>query len=454
MTAVKKTPAPKANPTSKSRPKESSRTAPQLARPRPAGASIAITGGYVVPVVGDPIKDGTVLIKDGTITEIGTKVRIPKNTEIVNAAGRWVLPGFVESHGHVGVHEEGNGWAGEDTNEKTDPVGARFRALDAINPADEGFRDALAGGVTSIVIKPGSGNPIGGQTVAVKSWGRMVDEMLFAEPCSLKSALGENPKRVYGEKKQTPSTRLGVAAVIREALRKAQDYRIKRDQAETEGKPFDRDLNSEILVRVLDGELPWCQHTHRADDIATAIRLADEFGYRLVINHGTEAHLLADVLAERDIPVIVGPLFTTRSKVEVNQRHLRNPGILARAGVKIAITTDHPVVPINFLVYQAILSIKEGLDREVALQSITINPAEMLGLADRVGSLEVGKDGDVVIWDGDPLEIMSRAQTVIIEGRRVYSFDADLGDGVTADPYQELSSSPADALRNRRKDRR
>jgi imidazolonepropionase-like amidohydrolase len=261
---------------------------------------------------------------------------------------------------------------------------------------------------------------------------------VFAQPCSVKSALGENPKRVYGEKKQTPSTRLGVASVIRDAFRQAQDYRAKRDAAAVEGKPFDRDSNSEVLVSVLDRTVPWCQHTHRADDIATAIRLADEFGYRLVINHGTEGHLLADVLAERDIPVIIGPLFTTRSKVEVNQRDLRNPGLLAAAGVTIAITTDHPVVPINFLVYQAILSVKEGLDRDTALQSITINPARMLGLDGRVGSLEVGKDADVVLWDGDPLDIMSRARTVLVEGRPVYSYDDETRQGVTVDPYTAL----------------
>ncbi len=412
-------------------------------RPKPPlrpAPDIAIVGGRVVPVVGEPIESGTVLIRAGTIAALGSTVDIPSGTTRIDATGQWVLPGFVEAHGHVGVHEEGNGWAGQDTNELTDPVGARFRALDAINPADEGFRDALAGGVTSVVVKPGSGNPIGGQTVAVKCWGRMVDEMVFAEPCSVKSALGENPKRVYGEKKQTPSTRLGVASVIRDALRKAQDYQLKREEAARDGKAFERDSNSEILVDVLAGRVPWCQHTHRADDIATAIRLADEFGYRLVINHGTEGHLLADVLADRDIPVIIGPLFTSRSKVEVNQRDLRNPGLLARAGVKIALTTDHPVVPINFLIYQAILSVKEGLDPQTALRSVTINPAEMLGLDARVGSLEVGKDADIVIWDGDPLEIMSRARTVLIEGRPVYSYDDSSGRGVTVDPYVALSS--------------
>jgi imidazolonepropionase-like amidohydrolase len=410
-------------------------------RPRPAPApDLAIVGGRIVPVLGDVIEGGTVLVSGGRITAVGSDVTVPDGVEVVDARGHWVLPGFVEAHGHVGVHEEGNGWAGQDTNELTDPVGARFRALDAINPDDEGFRDALSGGVTSVVVKPGSGNPIGGQTVAVKSWGRIVDEMVFAQPCSVKSALGENPKRVYGEKKQTPSTRLGVASVIRDAFRRAQDYRGQREAAESDGKPFDRNSDSEVLVSVLEGDVPWCQHCHRADDIATALRLADEFGYRLVINHGTEGHLLGDVLAARGIPVILGPLLTSRSKVEVNQRSLRNPGLLAAAGVQIALTTDHPVVPINFLVYQAILSVKEGLDRETALRAITINPARMLGLDGRVGSLEVGKDADLVLWDGDPLEIMSRARVVWIEGRQVYAYDDELGYGRTVDPYRELSS--------------
>ncbi|MEU4225893.1 amidohydrolase [Nonomuraea sp. NPDC026600] len=392
--------------------------------------NLAITSGYVVPVDGDPIDGGTVLIQDGKIAAVGRDIEIPAGTPVVDAAGGWVLPGFVEAHGHLGVHEEAEGWAGQDTNEMTDPNGARMRALDAINPADLGFADALSGGVTTAVIKPGSGNPIGGQTVAVKCWGRTVDEMLIREPVSVKSALGENPKRVYGDQKKLPSTRQGVAAVIRDAFMKAQDYKARRSVAYDEGKPFDRDATLEILVRVLDGELPWCQHTHRADDIATALRLADEFGYRLVINHGTEGHLIADVLAERGVPVIIGPLFTSRSKVELRHRSLRNPGILARAGVELAITTDHPVVPIHFLVHQATLAVKEGLDRDVALRSITVNPAHIMGLDDRVGALRPGLDGDVVIWSGDPLDIMSRALRVFVDGREVYSYE-----GGVADPY-------------------
>lgn len=397
--------------------------------------TIAIIGGRVVPVEGDPIEGGTVVLRDGRVSAVGADVEVPDGARVVDASGSWVLPGFVEAHAHMGVHEEAEGWAGDDTNEMTDPNGARMRALDAVNPADEGFRDALSGGVTTAVVKPGSGNPIGGRTVALKCWGRMVDEMLLREPVSVKSALGENPKRVYGDRKALPSTRQGVAAVIRDAMTKAQDYKARRDRAARDGEPFDRDPSCEVLVRVLDRELPWSQHSHRADDIATALRLAEEFGYRLIVNHGTEAHLIADVIAERGVPVVIGPLFTTRSKVELRGRHLRNPGLLARAGVTIAITTDHPVVPINFLVHQASLAVKEGLDRDEALRALTINPARIMGLDDRVGSLAPGKDADVVIWSGDPLDVFSRALRVFVGGREVYTWDDDASVGVVADPY-------------------
>jgi imidazolonepropionase-like amidohydrolase len=400
--------------------------------------NVAIVGGYVVPIDGEPIDGGTVLIQDGKIVAVGTDVEVPAGVEVVDAAGSWVLPGFVEAHGHMGVHEEAEGWAGQDTNEMTDPNGARMRALDAINPAEQGFRDALSGGVTTAVVKPGSGNPIGGRTVAVKMWGRTVDEMLVREPVSVKSALGENPKRVYGDQKKLPSTRQGVAAVIRDAFTKAQDYKARKENAAAEGKPFDRDNTYETLVRVLDREIPWSQHCHRADDIATALRLAEEFGYRLIVNHGTEGHKIADLLAERNIPVVIGPLFTTRSKVELRERSLRNPGILARAGVELAITTDHPVIPIHFLVHQVTLAVKEGLDRATALRTITANPARIMGLDDRVGSLKPGLDGDVVIWSGDPLDVMSRALKVFVEGTEVYTFNHATGEGDVVDPfYQE-----------------
>jgi imidazolonepropionase-like amidohydrolase len=400
-----------------------------------AGTAVAIVGGHVVPITGEPVDGGTVLIADGKIVAVGRDVSVPGDARVIDAAGGWVLPGFVEAHGHVGVHEEGEGWAGNDTNEMTEPVTAHVRALDAINPADIGFRDAISGGILAVNVNPGSGNPIGGQTAALKCWGRTVDEMLLKAPAGMKSALGENPKRVYSEQKKIPSTRLGVAAVIRGALVDAANYlqRIDAEQRkpEAERKPVDRDLKLEALGKVLRREIPWRQHCHRADDIATALRIADEFGYRLVIDHGTEAHLLADVLAARDIPVIIGPLLTSRSKVELRNRSLANPGRLAAAGVTIAITTDHPVVPIHFLAYQAGLAVKHGLDRDTALRALTINPARIVGVDDRLGSIEPGKDADVAIWSGDPLNVPSRVERAFVDGVEIYTYSG--GEGHFAD---------------------
>ena len=389
-----------------------------------------------MPVTADPVENGTVLIEDGKITAVGADLAVPDGAQVIDAAGQWVLPGFIEVHGHVGVHEEAQGWAGSDTNEMTEPVTAQVRALDAINPADLGFRDAITGGVLAVNVNPGSGNPIGGQTVALRCWGRTVDEMLLREPSGLKSALGENPKRVYGEQGKMPSTRLGTAAVIRGAFVAAANYLAKLDaeaaKPEADRKPVDRDLKLEALGRVLRREIPWRQHCHRADDIATALRIAEEFGYDLVIDHGTEAHLVADLLAARNIPVIIGPLFTSRSKVELLNRSLANPGRLARAGVTIAITTDHPVVPIHFLVHQATLAVKEGLDRDTALAALTINPARIAGVDGRLGSIEPGKDADLVLWSGDPLDVFSRAQRALIGGREIYSWNN--GEAVHAEP--------------------
>jgi imidazolonepropionase-like amidohydrolase len=395
--------------------------------------STAITGGRVVPIDGDPIEGGTVLLRDGKIAAVtGPGFAVPDDVDVVDATGKWVLPGFIDAHVHAGVSEEGQGWAGQDTNERTSPVTAQVRALDAINPADQGFRDAIGGGVLAVNVNPGSANPIGGQTVAIKCWGRTVDEMVLREPAGLKSALGENPKRVYGERKETPSTRLGTAAVIRGAFVAAQNYQAKLDAAAAadDGTPVERDLKLEALARVLRREIPWRQHCHRADDIATAMRMAREFGYELVIDHGTEAYLLADQIAAAGIPVIIGPLFTSRSKVELRNRSLANPGRLAAAGVTIAITTDHPVVPVHFLIHQATLAVKEGLDRETALRAVTINPATIIGCDARLGSLTEGKDADLVIWSGDPLDVMSRAERAYQDGREIYRYDYDQRDGV------------------------
>jgi len=398
--------------------------------------SIAITGGRVVPIEGEPVDGGTVLLRDGKIAAVeGPGFTVPDGVEVVDATGKWVLPGFIDAHAHAGVSEEAEGWAGQDTNERTSPVTAQVRALDAINPADLGFRDAITGGILAVNVNPGSANPIGGQTAAIKCWGRTVDEMVLREPAGLKSALGENPKRVYGDRKETPSTRLGTAAVIRGAFVEALNYQAKLDAAErdSDSSPVGRDLKLEALCRVLRREIPWRQHCHRADDIATAMRMAREFGYDLVIDHGTEAYLLADQIAAASIPVIIGPLFTSRSKVELRNRSLANPGRLAAAGVTIAITTDHPVVPIHFLIHQATLAVKEGLDPVTALRAVTINPARIIGCDDRIGSLTAGKDADVVIWSGDPLDVMSRAERAYVDGREIYRYDYERRAGVFAD---------------------
>jgi imidazolonepropionase-like amidohydrolase len=397
-------------------------------------APLAILGARIVPIEGDVIERGTVLVEGGRIAAVGgPDLVVPAGATAVPAEDGWVLPGFIDAHTHLGVHEEGEGWAGDDVNEMTDPNTAHVRVIDAINPAEPGFRDAIGGGVLAVNVNPGSGNPIGGQTAALRCWGRTVDEMVLRAPSGLKSALGENPKRVYGERKQTPQTRLGVAAVLRAAFTDAINYQDRRDHRE-EGKPFERDLKLDALARVLEGEMPWRQHCHRADDIATAMRIAAEFGYRLVIDHGTEAHLIADLLVASGVPVIIGPLITSRSKVELRNRSLANPGRLAAAGVTIAITTDHPVVPINLLITQATLAVKEGLDRDVALRALTINPARIMGVDDRLGSLVAGKDADLCLWSGDPLDVTSRVLRAYIGGREVYRYDHHAREGVFADP--------------------
>ncbi|GFZ81951.1 amidohydrolase [Nesterenkonia alkaliphila] len=393
-----------------------------------ASGNYIVENAHIVPVTGEPF-DGALVVTEGKIAKLGPTAKAPRDHERIDAAGAWLLPGFVDAHVHLGVHEQGEGWAGADFNETTDPVTAAVRAIDAINPMDIGFDDALAHGVTTVNVNPGSANPIGGLTVAMKTHGAIVDDMVLRAPSGLKAALGENPKRVYGEQKKTPSTRLGTAFTIRKAFSEAREWAAK------DSKDRAADLVSEALAKVLAREIPWRQHCHRADDIATAIRIADEFGYELVLDHGTEAHKLADRIAERGIPVLYGPMMVSRSKVEVRERSPKAPGILAKAGVKVSIITDHPVVPIDFLVNQAALAAKEGMDPQEALRAITINPAEVLGVADRIGSLEQGKDADLVLWEGDPLDTRNRALRTWIEGREVLRYDAEASAPVVAERW-------------------
>ncbi|MGO3249819.1 amidohydrolase [Agrococcus casei] len=386
--------------------------------------TIAITNAHVIPVTGGAF-DGTVVIEDGRIAALGADIAVPEGAEVVDAGGAHLTPGLVDAHVHLGVHPEGDGGAASDTNEMTGVNQAGVRTIDAIDPLEEGWDAALAGGVTTVNVNPGSGNPIGGQATTLHTWGRIVDEMTLRVPAGMKSALGENPKRVYGEKRQTPSTRLGNAKVIREAFFEAQNYMAQQAHAAAEGKPFARDVTNEALAQVLRGEIPWRQHCHRADDVVTAVRLSEEFGYKLVIDHGTEAHLVADLLAEKGIPVLIGPLFTTKSKMELRGRSIANPAKLAAAGVEVSLITDHPVIPISFHVHQASLAMREGLDRDTALRAITINPAKVLGVDAEVGSLEVGKRADLVLWSGDWADTMARPTGVWVDGKRVFEFDEE-----------------------------
>lgn len=380
---------------------------------------LAITGGRVLTITQGEVEGGTVLIENGKIVAVGSGIAIPSTAEVVDAAGKYVMPGLIDAHTHVGIAEEAQGWAGDDVNEKTDPATPHLRAIDAINPEDVGFRDALSGGVTAVMVAPGSANVIGGEAALLKCYGATIEQMLVRQPVGLKAALGENPKRVYGDQKKSPSTRMASAAVLRESLVKAQNY-LEKEANRENGKPFERDLRLEAIGRVLRRELTLRLHAHRADDIMTALRIQEEFGFEMTIEHATEAYKVADELAKRSIPVMVGPIMTARTKVELRDRTMRAPGMLARAGVKVSLITDHWVVPIHLLMLSAILAVREGMDREAALRAVTINPAEVMGVGNRMGSLEPGKDADVQILSAHPLDALAVVERVYVDGRKAY----------------------------------
>ncbi len=381
-----------------------------------------IYNGVVHTMDGPVIPCGYVLLSGDKIARTGAMEQCPPwNGPSLDAEGGHILPGLVDAHCHLGMFGDALGFEGDDGNESTDPCTPQLRAIDAINPLDRCFAEARAAGVTTVLTGPGSANPISGQFAAVKTAGRWVDEMILKAPAAMKLALGENPKQVYHERDETPITRMATAAIIRENLRKALEYGEKLDKAaqDEDEDPPDYDAKLEALLPVVRGELPVHIHAHRADDIATGIRIAREFSLDCVIVHGTEGHLIAELPAQANVPVITGPALGDRSKPELANLSLETPAILARAGVETAICTDHPEVPVQYLPLCAALAVRGGLDPEEALQAITFRAARIAGVADRVGSLAPGKDADVLVTSGHPLELFSKVRAVFINGRQV-----------------------------------
>ncbi|QUL98401.1 MAG: amidohydrolase [Candidatus Fermentithermobacillus carboniphilus] len=388
---------------------------------------LAIVNGKILTASKDPeipffIEKGIVLVEEGKIKYVGSIAEIPEDTTILDASGKIVTPGLIDAHCHIGIFEDGAGWAGDDTNESSDPNTAEVRALDGINPMDVAFKDAIASGVTCVQVDPGSANIIGGETLVMKTWGSpVVDELILKRPSGLKAALGENPKRVYGSQHKMPTTRMGNAAILRKALTEARDYMRKKELGKDKpDKLPDLNLRHESIARVLRKEIPLRVHCHRADDIMTALRIAKEFDIDISLEHCTEGDKVAQAVRDSGVPVTMGPSLTDKSKLEVRDIGFAAPVALSKAGVKLAIITDHPVLPIQYLRISAGLAVREGMDEEYAILAVTRYAAEIAGVGDRVGSLEPGKDADLVIWSKDPLEYDAKVEQTFINGKPVY----------------------------------
>mgnify|MGYP002514901316 CR=1 FL=1 len=365
---------------------------------------------------------GYIQIKKDKIIAVGDMNSAPQDEEILDLQGKTVYPGFIDAHCHMGMAEEGLDFEGDDLNEMTDPVSPHLRGLDAINPVNKSFPEAVDAGITTVVTGPGSANAISGQFCAIKTYGKRVDKMILREPVAMKFALGENPKKVYNDKSETPMTRMATAALIREELSKAKRYLEDVQRAEEdpeENDPPEFDAKKEALIPVLKREVKAHIHCHRSDDIFTAVRLAEEFGLDYVLIHCTEGHLIVDELKEIGAPVVNGPLMCTRSKPELLNASDKTPGVLSKAGLQVAICTDYNVIPIWMLPITAGYAVREGMDYGEALKAITINPARICGIEDRVGSIKVGKDADLLVYSQDPLTLAAKPDMVFINGKQV-----------------------------------
>ena len=383
--------------------------------------ALLIKGGYLKTISGPDIAEGDILVDGGKIAAIGGKVKAPARCRVIDAHGLIVTPGFIDAHCHVGLEGEASRWEGVDINEISNPVTPHLRAIDAFRPDDEAVGLALAAGVTTAVTGPGSDNVIGGTFVAVKLVGNDVDSMILKNPVAMKIAFGENPKECYGQNgRKAPVTRMAVAGLLRETLYKARKYREDIAAAEKEGKPRPFDFQLEAMLPVINGEIPLKAHAHRADDILTAIRVANEFGVGITLDHCTDGALIVDQLVKAGRPCLIGPSLGNKSKQELAHMSFETAGILDKAGLEVCIVTDAPVIPLQYLPLCAGLAIKAGMREESAWRAITLNPAHVAGIDDRVGSLEPGKDADIVLFDGNPLrEIAARPRFVIVDGKVV-----------------------------------
>mgnify|MGYP000623965867 FL=1 len=386
---------------------------------------ILIKNGLVKTMAGEDIENGQVLLDGDKIAAVGKEVSAPVDAQVIDAAGCIVAPGFVEGHCHIGLDEEAIGFEGDDYNEMTDPVTPQMRGIDGLNPMDEAFFDAYSHGVTTAVTGPGSANVVGGTFLAVKLCGKRVDNMVVKNPVAMKIAFGENPKRCYGaSQKKMPMTRMGTAALLRELLVKAQNYREEMDAYEADPKNNKKptyDCKLHAMLPVMRKEIPLKSHAHRADDIFTSLRIAKEFDLNITLDHCTEGHLIADELEKEGKGCLVGPTFGAKSKFELKNKCWDTPKTMVEHGLKTAIITDAPVIPLKYLPLCAGLAINAGLDEQEAWKAVTINPAVITGIADRVGSLEVGKDADVVIYKGNPLtDLQYTTKYTLINGQIVY----------------------------------
>lgn len=365
------------------------------------------------------IENGWIEIENGKIIAVEEGSPDVVGTEDLDGQGKLLIPGFIDAHTHLGIIENGIDFEGDDCNEATDPFTPQLRTIDGINPMDRCFEEAYKRGITSAVVAPGSANPCGGEIIAVKTYGRRVDDMII-KPVGIKFALGENPKRVYNDRDETPVTRMATAALIREGLTKAKRYLADIDAYEIDKENNDMpefDLKNHALIPLLRREISAHFHCHRADDMFTAVRIAKEFDLKLVIVHATEGHLIADILGTEKLSAISGPVICDRCKPEMKGLELKNTAELVKNGVKTSICTDHPVIPIQYLPASAAMAVKGGLDSDSALEAITINAAEIAGIDDTTGSIAVGKDADLQLYCGDPLDIMNDPELVMINGK-------------------------------------